>query len=391
MTPPLLIRPRRRAALAFAVLSAALAAGCSSAAAPAPVSPSPASAATSLTGSLTTASGTWAVVVIGNPASQANAFWQLFTLPSGSTQWSLVTPPGVASNGGLVVAADTGSPGTLRVAFRPSQNLTFSPLASTSNSGRTWAPGVLGAGIADVPDALAARGTTMLALLADGTIDHSATSGTSWGRLTAAGTITASAAGRRCQVTALTAVALTPSGTPLAGAACATPGSAGIFAYIQGTWQATGPAPGALPAGQPSRVLRLTSTPAGNTALIMTGTGGQARLSVAWTSDGSLWTASPPLQAGGGQIRASGTGADGLTWVLLGDGHAAVISGPGGSWQTLPALPAGTAALAAVGGGAIDALTVAGGDLTVFQLPALAGGWTRTQVINVPIQPGSSS
>jgi hypothetical protein len=123
----------------------------------------------------------------------------------------------------------------------------------------------------------------------------------------------------------------------------------------------------------------------------MTGTGGQARLSVAWTSDGSLWTASPPLQAGGGQIRASGTGAGGLTWVLLGDGHATVISGPGGSWQTLPALPAGTAALAAVGGGVIDALTVAGGSLTVFRLPALAGGWTRTQVINVPIQSGSSS
>ena len=391
MTATLLLRPGRRAALTFAVLSAALAAGCSSAAAPAPLSPSPASAATSLTGSLTTVDGSWAVVVMGNQASQASAFWQLLTVPSGSTKWSLVTPPGVASNGGLVAAADTGTPGTLRVAFRPSQALTFSPLASTSDSGRTWAPGVLGAGIADVPDALAARGTGMLALLADGTIDHSATSGTSWSRLSATGAVTASAAGRSCQVTALTAVSLTPSGTPLAGTACAKPGGIGIFAYTQGTWQPTGPAPGGLPAGQPSQVLRLTSTSAGNTALIMTGTGGQARLSAAWTSDGSRWTASPPLQAGNGQIRASGTGADGLIWVLPGDGHAAVISGPGGSWQTLPALPPGTAALAAVGGGVIDALTVAGADLTVFRLAAPAGEWTRTQVINVPIQPGSSS
>jgi hypothetical protein len=76
---------------------------------------------------------------------------------------------------------------------------------------------------------------------------------------------------------------------------------------------------------------------------------------------------------------------------LIGDGHAAVITGPGGSWQTLPALPAGTAALAATVGGVVDALTVAGGNLTVFRLAALAGEWTRTQVISVPIQSGSSS
>lgn len=389
-TLPLLRRQRRRAALAAAVLSAALAAGCGSATAPAPVSPSPPAATAPLAGSLTTADGTWAVVVIGNPASQSSAFWQLLTLPSGSTQWNLVTPPGVADNGGLVAAADTGTPGLLRVAFRPSQSLTFSPLARTSNSGRTWATGLLGADIADVPDALAARGTTMIALLADGTIDQTATSGTNWDKLSAAAAITTSAAGRHCKITALTAVSVTASGTPLAAAACATPGSAGIFADIDGTWQATGPAPGSLPAGQPSRVLRLTSTPAGNTALIMTGTGARTRLFTAWTSDGSQWTISPPLPAGDGKIRASGTGTGGLAWVLLGDGHAADISGAAGSWHALPRLPTGTAVLAALPGGLIDALAVTGVNLTVFRLTA-PGSWTKIQVITVPIQSGSSS
>jgi hypothetical protein len=379
------VRPRRLAALACAVASAALAAGCGSAAPPAPASSPLAAVTTPLATSLATADGTWAVVVMGNPASQSDSFWQLITLPYGSTKWALVTPPGVASNGGIIAAADAGATRMLQVAFRPSQNLTFSPLASTSNGGRTWAPGLLGAGIAAVPDALAARGAHMLALLTDGTIDQSTTSGTNWSMLSAAGAIAASAAGRRCQVTDVTAVSLTPSGTPLAGAACSTAGSAGIFADIGGTWQATGPSL----AGQPSRVLRLTSTPAGNTALLMAGTGRHARLFAAWTGDGNSWTVSPPLPAGGA-IRASGTGIGGLVWVISGSGRAAVISEPGGSWQALPALPAGTSALAAAPGGAIGALAAADGNLTIFRLAATAGSWTRTQVIKVPIQYGSS-
>ena len=87
-----------------------------------------------LTTSIATVGSTWAVVVMGDPASQSGAFWQLVTLPHGSTQWALVTPPGVADNGGLVAAADPSAGPLLRVAFRPSQNLTFSPLASTSNA-----------------------------------------------------------------------------------------------------------------------------------------------------------------------------------------------------------------------------------------------------------------
>lgn len=392
MTAARLARRPRRIALACVLAGTVLAAGCGTAASPAPQVPSHVAAGTMpLASSLTTADGTWAVVVMGNQSTQDDSFWQLLTLPSGGTQWSLATPPGVADNGGLIVTGDAAGTSALRVAFRPSQDLTFSPLASTTDGGRTWATGLLDAGIAAVPDALAERGGTMLALLSDGAIDTSDTSGARWNNLAGAGAIATSAAGQRCQITDVTAVSLTPAGTPLAGAACSKAGSAGIFAYNHGSWQATGPAVGGQFAGQDARVLRLTATSEGNSALIMTGTGHRARLFAAWTSDGSRWTVSPPLPADAGQVPAAGTGAGGLVWVMPGAGHAAVISEAGGPWHALPALPAGTATLASVPGGAIDALTVDGESLTIFRLASPAGSWARTQVIKVPLQLGSSS
>lgn len=377
------------AAAACVLLCAVAAAGCGSAASRSSGSApsSPTAATLPLTTSLAAASGSWAVLVMGGSAADENNFWQLFDVPSGGTQWSLVTPPAVADNGGLVVTPDVGGTSQLRVAFRPSQDLTFTPLTSTSDNGRTWNPGLLNVGIAAVPDALAARGATVLALLADGAIDESATGGTNWTTLARSRAIAASAAGSRCRLTAVTAVSLSPSGTPLAGAACAKAGSAGIFAYAGGTWQATGPAL----AGQPTRVIRLTSTSAGNTALISTGTGRQERLFAAWTSEGTKWTVSAPLPDGGAQVRASGTGTGGSAWVMLGDGRAVTIAGPGAAWHVLPSLPAGTAALAVLPGGAVDALAVAKAKLTVYRLAEQPGTWTQTQVIKVPIQYGSSS
>jgi hypothetical protein len=388
-----MITSLRHAALASACACALMAAGCGSgpSRSPATSPPSQAAAATSpLTTSLTEGDRSWVVVMMGGSASQDNNFWQLFTIQAGGAGWSLATPPAVADNGGLVAAADAGR-GHLEVAFRPSQALTFSPLTSTTDNGRAWVPGLLDASIAADPDALATRGATMLALLTDGTIDESATSGATWTALASPRAITGSPAGARCQVTALTAVSLTASGTPLAAAACSTAGSTGIFAYSRSGWQATGPVLSGSLASQPARVLRLARTSTGNAALLVAGTGRQARLYAAWTSDGSQWSLSPAFQAGGAQVRASGTGADGLAWVLLSDGRAVTVSGPGGTWRVLPALPAGTAALAGLPGGTIDALAVAGGTLTVFQLTSPAATWARTQVVKVPIQYGSSS
>jgi hypothetical protein len=376
---------RRRARMAALLIAAALLAGCASAGSQGSAAPPAAAAAAPLATSMTVAGGgTWAIVAIGGSAADENSFWELFTRPAGSTKWALDTPPGVADNGGLVAS---GSGSALTVAFRPSQGLTFSPLATTSDNGKTWGTGLLDGAVATVPDALAAEGGNMLALLGDGAIDQAGAAGANWTRLAAPGTVGASAAGRTCQVTALTAVAYSPSGTPLAAASCARPGTVGIFALTAGTWQAAGPA---APGGSPVRVLRLTGTTAGDTALLASGTGSAASLRAGWTTDGTRWTTSPPLSAGSGKVLALGTGPGSTVWVLLAGGRAATIAGPGAAWRPLPTPPPGTAALAAGPGGTADALAVAGASLTVYRLTQ-AGTWSRAQAVNVPVQYGSSS
>jgi hypothetical protein len=363
------------------------AASSGSAAPPAPAGTAP--LATSMT---TTAGATWAIVAMGGSAAAENRFWELFTRPVGGGQWKLVTPPGVADNGGLVAA---GGPASVTVAFRPSQGLTFSPLAVTSDAGKTWATGLLDAPVASVPDALAAGDGTTLALLGDGAVEQGAVqqgtaAGANWTRFAAPGVIASSAAGRRCQVTGLTAVAYTPSGTPLAAASCARPGTVGIFARSAGTWVAAGPAATGGLTGRPVTVVRLTGTATGDVALLRAGTGSAASLLAAWTSDGAHWATSSPIAAGAGQVTASGTGPGGAAWVLLADGRADAISGPGATWRRLPAPPPGTATLAAGPGSAFEALAAAGGTLTVYRLSP-AGSWDKLQTLAVPIQYGSSS
>ena len=132
-----------------------------------------------LSTSLVTAQGTWAVTVMGGRDAD-DRFWQLFFRPATSGRWSLVTPQGVADNGGLVAA---GGGAYLVVGFRPSQNLVFSPLATSTDTGRNWTPGLLDAGLADTPGAIAVgpSGRT-LALLRDGTIEAAPTAGVRGGR-----------------------------------------------------------------------------------------------------------------------------------------------------------------------------------------------------------------
>ena len=86
--------------------------------------------------SLATAQDSWAVV----PMSADPMFWQVFSRAGSSATWKLDTPPGVAINGGLVASA--GGVSSLTVAVRPSQDLVFSPLASTGDDGASWSSGV---------------------------------------------------------------------------------------------------------------------------------------------------------------------------------------------------------------------------------------------------------
>ena len=163
----------RARALAAAAVAAACIAGCGSAAShPAPARPP--AVPPSLDTSAVTAGGTWAAIVMGGSSAQNNAFGQLFVRPAGTSTWKLVTPPGVATNGGLVLAGQDGR--SLLAGFRPGVDLTFSPLTTTSDDGTHWsAASLIQAGLADVPDALAAAPGSgpLLALAQGGTAEES--------------------------------------------------------------------------------------------------------------------------------------------------------------------------------------------------------------------------
>jgi hypothetical protein len=411
----------RRAALLAVAAAALVTAGCGSAAGGgntgAGSAASGPAAPPSLATSMSTATASWGILVMGGSAASEDNFWQLFSRPAGSAKWTLATPPGVADNGGLVMAADGGP---LVVGIRPSQGLSFSPLATTGDDGKTWTSGLVDAGLADDADSLAAAsgGGQQFALLGNGAIELAPSaaalqSGTDWSRLAAPGSVASSGPGKSCGLSSLDAIAVAPSGELLAGGACGHPGTAGIFGYLGGTWHPAGPALPSAVAGDRVQVLRLTATSAGNVALLLAG----QDLFAAWSSDGGAqWAVSPPLTAGGAQASSAAFGSGGAVGVLLSNGRTATVSGPGSSWRSLPAAPPDTAVLAFVSPAApaapaskstkvnksakaspattaseVEALAANGAKLTVWQLDASSGAWTSVQTISVPISYGSSS
>ena len=250
-------------------------------------SPAPPTVTVPLSTSLVTAQGTWAIAVMGGSAASHNNFWQLFVRPAGASRWSLVTPQGVADNGGLVAAGGSTS---LTVGFRPSQSLAFSPLATSTDAGKNWTPGLLDAGLADTPGAIAVgpSGRT-LALLQDGTIAAAPTAGAAaagqWTPLTTRNALAASAPGRSCGLVGVNAVSFGPNKSPMAAGSCARPGVAGVFTDTGGTWRSAGLV---LPGGKDTvQVLGLAATAGGNVALLAAGNS----LLAAWWN-GTRWTVS---------------------------------------------------------------------------------------------------
>ncbi len=384
------------------VALALAAAGCGTApAATGPASGDPPGGITApgLASSIAVAGGaSWAVVEMGGSAAQHNNFWELFVRPAGSTGWKLATPAGVASNGGIVVSA-TG-PDALLTGFRPSQDLTFSPLAATTDAGQNWSQGnVLDAGLADVPGALASGpGGRLLAITDAGNIETGTPAGASGARLTTTRTVAATAASHGCGVTSLTAAAWTPAGQPMLAGDCRTAGTAAIFVLQGGKWQ---PAMPSLPAAlrrQPVSVIGLNTAGSRITAILAVGTGRSTAVLAAWSaSNGSSWTISPPLSTGPttAGLPSVSFGADGSASLMLPASHAvsggAVIGWHAGGWQSLPKLPAGTATLSATATGQPEALVAHGGTLTAWQLGTSGPRpWTLLQTVRVTMPYGSS-
>jgi hypothetical protein len=336
------------------------------------------------------------------PVSPDSVFWEMFARTGDSGTWKLVTPPGIADNGGLVAAS--GGAQALTVAVRPSQDLTFSPLAATSDDGASWSPGgPLGGAVAASPDAFAADGSHLAALLSGGAIETSADGGSSWSTLARAGAIAASPAARGCGSFTVTALSFGVSPENLlAGGACGAGGSGGtdaVFGYSPGGgWQRMDP-----PAS--GRLVGFTH----GTALVA----GKSGLSALWNGFGwyayspqaasspqpTSWIKSAPLPLPG-PVVSSGNLTGAGAWVLLSGGRAATITladaemtaaKAAPQWTRLPPVPAGTSVLASGPDGATDALAVAGSTVTVWRLKAGAAAWKQVQVISVPIQSGSSS
>jgi hypothetical protein len=406
-------RSVRRRALASGVLalSAGALAACSSSASPAP----PSLAAVGVIGGIGTVppipltsssagpTSTWTTIALGHLDDPVNTFWQLFTLPSGSTRWELSTPPGVASNGGLVASVAAG---TVLAGFEPSQGLLFSPLAQSTDQGASWSPGLLPSGLAPVPDSLVTTGAgPAVALLRSdgGTVASTNGDLSTWKTVVTERALAGLPATASCSVRRLTAV-VADSGptTASVGAVCARGSRAGIFRRFGAGWTSVGPV---LPddSNGPTEVIRLVHTSAGTAALVSAGSGITTSLHALWSGDGmTTWTVSAGLPLTGSTLASTGITADGGFVIAISSGTSGTsgTSGRGGparaatidpsvtAWRALTRPPSGTTAVVATPTGSFDALIGHNSTLTVDTLGA--SGWTRTQTLGITIQYGSS-
>jgi hypothetical protein len=279
----------------------------------------------------------FAIVATGGSAAAPGSRWQLFRRPAHGSGWQLATPPGPPLPGDLASV-----------------------------------PGALAAGPAGRFLALTATGQVLL---------RATGARAGWQLLSTQRTLAATAAGRACGLTGLTAVAFGPRGTPLLAGTCAHARAAGIFALdSSGTWRLTGPA---LPAAD--SVLSLAGTGPTTTALIRTAAG---HFFVAWQAASGRWTTSAALVAGPAPVLSVSVWPGGAVGVLFSGGRAAVVTGTGGRWQPLSGLPDDTVTLAAEASGPVEALSASGGTFRAWDLSA--GGWRLAQQLRVPIPAGFS-
>ncbi|HXW45557.1 MAG TPA: hypothetical protein VEL03_12265 [Streptosporangiaceae bacterium] len=355
--------------------------------------------------SVVSTSGTsYAIVEMGGSAAQENNFWQLFARPARGSAWQLATPLGVADNGGLI-AAPTGATSML-TGFRPSQDLLFSPLATTTDAGTSWSPAnPLPGGLANVPGSLAAGpGGQLIALTDAGQVLAQDGPGAAWSTLTTLRLLAAMPAGRPCGLTGLTAVGFSPAGTPLVAGDCSRAGAIGIFestralqdaqnsAATAKSWRLTGPGHGSDGATAILDLATVPVSPGGGsvtTAVIRIASGRSAWLAAAWLRTDGQWSVSAKLPIGSAAVLSAALWPGGALGVVLSGGQAAVLTGGASGWQHLPALPADTAALATEPGGLAEALTAVKGTFRAFELKS--GSWQLEQTVKVAIPYGSSS
>jgi len=380
-------------------LAAVALVACSTSAGPVRSSARALSIPTPLATSVQTSAGTWATVPMGNLEQPLNTFWQLFFRAPGAASWSnKVEAAATATNGGLVLASSESR--SVIVGIRPSARLTYSPLISTSDAGRSWSAGLVTEGLAARPDALAGDASGhALALVndRDGTEVLSSGGGLSnWREVVSQSALAgARGPGRSCGLGSLTAVGYL-AGQPLVGGSCSRPGVVAIFGQRAGAWRLVGPAlPHPLERGR-VEVLALGAARASTSALLAVGSANRTYLVAAWSTSRDRWSTSSVLLLKPDEQVTSVGPADGSgLFVLLraasGADRLLVAEGSTSAWRELPSPPPGTTTVA-FGAGEPAAALVAGATVaTIWSLGSASSTWVRSQVIQVPIQYGSSS
>ncbi len=343
-----------------------------------------------LASSRSTPTGVWSALPMGDLSQSVNTFWELVDSATGSAVWELATPPGVASNGGLVLSSGTSA--TVVAGFEPSIDLRFSPLATSSDQGATWSPGVLPGGLAPVPDAIASSGEgrhLALSRAGGGSVMVNGGDLVQWIHLASIRDVTGS--DRSCGLDVLTAVSFAPNGDALVGGGCARGTDAGVFEREGGSWRPVGPPLPAAP--RPVVVVRLQSDGSGTSALVSEGSGGSRRLVALRRARSSAnWSVSAALPLGTSSLTSTAVTAAGGFVVTAarrsGGVSVSVVEPSEPDWSRLVDPPDGTSVVAAPAGGAFEALAPHGSKLHVYRLHA--GSWAPTQVLDVPIQYGSS-
>jgi hypothetical protein len=347
--------------------------------------------------SIETADGTWSSIPMGHLDQPLNTFWQLFFLPSGSSTWSnQVEATAVATNGGIVLASDGHS---LLAGIRPSNLLTYSPLIDTSDAGNTWSNGLLTEALTAHPNALAvnANGQGLALVNGPGSIRVLSSDNLStWRTLVSEPTLAASIPGRDCGLASIDALAYS-SGEPVVGAQCSRPGVVGIFADDPGGWRLVGPLLPSSRRGAGVEVLSLDATDTGLSALLGVSDPSGTSLVGATTANGGVnWALSPAFRLKASEQVASFGPAPDAGFFVLSSGPSGdnleVLDGPNSTWAALPPPPTGTATVAFGPAPTVDALVVDQTVMTVWTLSTgSSSGWVKGQVVNVPIQFGSSS
>jgi hypothetical protein len=381
-------RPRRRVVstviLAAAVAGVALA-GCANKPDGAVPPPRQLPVSIPLGTSLSTPAATWATVRTGG-AAVGGKFWQLLVRPAGSTKWRLVTPPGVADNGGLAVAA-SGSSAT--VGFVPSAQLTFTPLAVTTDDGAHWKTGLLDAGLQAAPDALATLpGGRLLAVTAKGA-QESAPGGGHWSTLVTLKALASTPAAAKCGLTALTAAAAGPSGRPLLAGTCSDLGRGYVFEHSSAGWTGVGLRMIGQARGLPVTVLAMAASAHGMNVLLQAGTGQHPQLWGAVLAYGVMQPVTKiPTTASARQVSSTfASPANGLG-ALVGRSFLSWFEPGSAARSSLPrAVSGATLAFASTSSHGTEFSVLVPGLDTVQVWQFDGTNWHQTQVIKVPLAP----